>query len=139
MDHEPLDQAPAPRAWTTRRDELARAVLALDAAGCAATAVGIGAVDAMLRPVDPTLRSRLPLVAALSATAVVCASGAVRRRPPRAALATAAGINGLWTAVCLFGWRSRPSRIGSRLVLATAALDASVGAAQWALREGAPS
>jgi hypothetical protein len=117
-----------------RRDEMARAVLALDAAGCAATAIGVGAVDALLRPVDPSLRSRRPIVAALTVTALACASGAARRRPPPAALATAAAINGAWTVACLAGSRGRPSRLGSTLVLATAALDASVGATQWALR-----
>lgn len=115
----------------------ARAVLTLDAAGCAGAALAVAAVPGLVERLDATGRARAPLALALGLTSALFASGAARRDPTRRALLLAGLANAGWTAACLATFRSRPTRAGSVLVAATALLDATAAAAQAALARNA--
>ena len=119
------------------RAAVARAVLALDAAGCVGAALAVAAVPGLVERVDAAGRARVPLAVALGLTSALLASGTVRRDPTRRALALAGLVNVGWTITCLMTFRSRPTRTGSVLVATTALLDATAAAAQIALARSA--
>jgi hypothetical protein len=103
----------------------------LDALGCAATAGLIVAAPAALRPVDPSTRSRWPMVAALAVTSATCVYGA--RSPSPAALRGAALLNSGWVAASLATLTRDRDKVGRTLVVTTAALDAAAGMLQFTL------
>lgn len=117
----------------------ARAVLALDALGCAAAAGLVAVVPTALRPIDPGLRSRRPVVAALTLTAATCMRGAWSPRPSPASMRTAALVNGGWVAACLIALPRQREALGATLLALTAAMDAAAGELQWALSRSDPS
>lgn len=112
---------------------VARAVLALDAAGCAAAATALAVLPRRSKRVEVTGPARTTLVVALGATSALLASGAVPQAPTRRALARAAGVNTVWVLACLASLCSRPSRRWSLLIATTAVLDAAAAVAQLAL------
>lgn len=115
------------------REQTARAVLVVDAVGCAVTASLLVVAPSALRPIDRHLATRWRLVAALTTTAVLCAIGGARPRPDDLALTAAALANAGWVVVCVVAL-PRQRGLGARLVAATALLDAMAGGLQWSLR-----
>lgn len=109
---------------------VARIILGLDAAGCAAAAVTLALSPRAARVVDPSLRSRQPVIAALAGTAGVLGIGAGREAGLRESLQLAALMNSGWVAGCLVALCRRPTRPATALIATTAALDAGAAAAQ---------
>lgn len=119
------------------RAELARGILLVDGVGCAAAALVVLTQRRLVGLVDPTLRARWPLVAALGATSATLLLGARNRRPADRDLARAAAVNAAWVTACLAALRRPATRTGAALIATTAALDGATGAVQWCLRGGA--
>lgn len=129
----------AARRWrpSMQSTRTVRGVLLLDATGCAATAGLLTLTPSALRPVDPSLTSRWPIVAALVATSAACACGARSTSPTRGDMRVAALLNSGWVIACLITLARDRDRTGTALVATTAVLDASMGVAQWALSHAA--
>lgn len=116
------------------RAQLARTVVAVDAAGCLATAVAVRALPSVFRTVDPSLRSRSTMACALIGTASLLALGLNQAAPTRRQLSIAALANAAWAVGCAALLPRQRSRVGRALVAGTGVLDAGLGGLQWALR-----
>ena len=130
----PTDQAgnePAPEHESAEQRH-ARTALAIDGIACAAAAIGTVAIG----PGSPLhIRcARAPLAAALGGTSALLLRSA-RRKPVRNAdLERAALINLGWVLTCSIALRRPQSRLGTAVILSTAAFDAGAAIAQWRLR-----
>jgi hypothetical protein len=115
-----------------------RGILLADAAGCAVGAVVTVVIPAVLDAFELPRRSRWPVCAALTGTALLLARGARTSRPEPSDLARAALTNGAWVAACLALLPSRRNNSRAVALLATTAvLDGLAGSAQWILRSEA--
>ena len=88
----------------------ARTVLAVDGIGCFAAAGVVLASDKILRRVDPSLKSRLPLAGARLTTSAPLLRGAARKRPRSKDLLRAVTVNLSWVLACTMSRRSTPTR-----------------------------
>lgn len=122
-----------------KRHRLARAVLAVDGAGCAAAAVTIAGSERFAGSFDPSLRSRRPVAVALGATSALLIASAVRDRPTNRDLERAALVNTGWVGACLAGLAAPPPRAGVLILAATAVLDGAAAAVQLSLRSKLPA
>ena len=116
------------------RSTSARAVLALDAIGCAVAAAAAASCPAVTRPMDASPRVRWLIASTLALTSMLCANGARIPQPSAANLTAASALNGSWVATCLVALPRQNRRLGRVLVATTAACDAVVGSLQWSLR-----
>lgn len=116
------------------RHRWARGVLVADGVGCAAAAGLVIGSGRAVGSLDPSLRVRWPVAAALGATSALLVAGAMRQQPENRDLARAAAVNVGWVTACLAGLLRRPSPLGKTLLASTAALDAVAAIAQLTLR-----
>ena len=110
----------------------AKGVLVADGVGCAIAGSAVLGSDLVASAIDPSLKSRPIIGAALGATSVTLFAATVRSRDSDLSLAAAVNLG--WVGVCLIALSRRPSRLGVALIAATAAFDSVAATAQWRLR-----
>lgn len=114
-----------------RRQQRARAVLAVDGIACGAGAVLVAGSSTVSRSVGLGRTARSIGAIALAATSVMLLRGAKRQRQDDRDLRNAAAVNAVWVATCGHYAKWAPTRAGRRLAGVTAAADAIAGVVQW--------
>jgi len=118
------------------RDGVARLILAVDSAGCAAAAALLAGSQPLAGSIAVNGPGRGAVVAALGATSAVLGLAAAEEPPSDRSLGRAAAVNAGWVAVCLTALTRRPGAAGAALIATTAAADGIAAAIQWSLRGG---